>query len=187
MIRTEKQIRAKIEEIEANIAEQNERLTKEASDHVNEDLKSWNRPSAEQLARTASNVYAANSTSNGNLRILKWIVDYKGTGIEDDLPQEQAKFVVDFCSNGATIEEVDGSYVVTHHNLDRITAPSMGALIVELRQIAFANAKTTYQGAGGHGKAHHNEQAMNRFAAKLKELGVEPDGREGSFNGYGSQ
>lgn len=49
-----------------------------------------------------------------------------------------------------------------------------------------ANALTTRQLAGGHGKAHYNGLRVDAYLAEMKARGQKPDGREGSFNGVGS-
>jgi len=52
-----------------------------------------------------------------------------------------------------------------------------------------ANARTTRMGAGGHGKAHHNELCRLEYKAILDARGVDPktyQNIQGEFNGDGS-
>lgn len=56
----------------------------------------------------------------------------------------------------------------------------------EQLQEYYANALTTRQLAGGHGKAFYNGRRVDAYLDEMNARGIKPDGREGSFNGEGS-
>jgi hypothetical protein len=56
----------------------------------------------------------------------------------------------------------------------------------EMLQEAYANARTTGAMALGHGKGDANKHLASRWLEMMNQRAIQPDGREGRFNGNGT-
>jgi len=69
------------------------------------------------------------------------------------------------------------------------TGKDLKELEINLLKECRKNARHTQASCGGHGKAHDNGLAVERYDERLRKLGVEPenDPGEGVFNGVGAR